>query len=107
MQSTILGFISLHNVLRLYIENRKLAGKNVLSEYLQLYSIIKQTIAISTGYRCQQTIEEKTFTCCIGPYQLHDKSHFDYFFVNIQSINDFKTEYFFVKISKAGDLRVK
>jgi hypothetical protein len=106
-QRTIPGFISLHNVLRLYIENRKLEGKDVPVRYLQLYSIIKRAIAASIGYRCQQTIGGKNVTCLFGRIDSIGKYRFDYFFDNIQSINDFKIEYFFGKISKAGDLKVK
>jgi hypothetical protein len=106
-QRALSGFISLHNVLRLYIDNRKLAGKDVPAEYLQLYSIIKRAIAASIGYRCQQVIGGKTVTCSFGRIESIGKYHFDYFFDNIQSVNGFKIEYIFGKISSAGDLKVK
>jgi len=106
-QKTLPGFISLHNILRLYIENRKLAGKDVSVKYLQLYSIIKRAIAASIGYRCQQVIGGKTVTCLFGRIDSIGKYRFDYFFDNIKSINDFKIEYFFGKVSSAGDLKVK
>lgn len=106
-QKTLPGFISLHNILRLYIENRKMAEKNVPEQYLQLYSIIKRAIAASIGYRCQRVIGGKTVTCLFGRIDSIDKYRFDYFFDNIQSINGFKIEYFFGKISRAGDLKVK
>ncbi len=106
-QKTLPGFISLYNVLRLYIENRKLAEKRIPVQYLQIYSIVERAIAASIGYRCLQVIGGKTVTCLFGRIDSIGKYHFDYFFDDIQSINDFKIEYLFRKISKAGDLKVK
>lgn len=106
-QKTLPGFISLHNILRLYIENRIMSEKNIPVRYLQLYSIINCAIAASIGYRCQPVIGGKIVTCFFGRIDSIDTYRFNYFFDNIQSINDFKIEYVFGKISRAGDLLVK